>query len=817
VSADLSIGARHGTSTVPGPSSIALVGNPNCGKTTLFNALTGGEQRVGNWPGVTVERKEGKLKLGDEQNTLVDLPGIYGLLASSEDERVARDYILSGEPALVIDIVDASNLERNLFLTTQLLDLRIPLVVVLNMMDLAEANGISVDVEALQRELGCPVVGVSATRKRDARRVLDVAAHAWLQQAEARAAGAVHGAQPQTGAAPAAAAAGPAASLDGPAAPAVPQDPAIERLAVEWEPRLRDEAAALGTNSRWLALKLLERDSWAIDHVAAAGAMSAAEIEAATAALEEALGESADIVLAERRYQFIESVVAQSLVRPELTETRSDKADRIILNRFLGIPIFFVAMYLLFWFTINVGGAFIDFFDMVAGAILVDGFGRILEAIGSPDWLVGILADGVGAGLQTVATFIPVIFAMFLGLSLLEDSGYMARAAFVMDRFMRWIGLPGKSFVPMLVGFGCNVPAIMATRTLENRRDRYLTIFMNPYMSCGARLPVYALFGAAFFGASAGAMTFSLYLAGITVAVLTGLLLKSTLFKGEPSYFVMELPAYHLPRAHTTLRQAWRRTLIFLTRAKYIVPIVAVLAILNTVGTDGTLGNEDTSTSVLSKIGQTVTPVFEPMGVEQDNWPATVGIFTGILAKETVVGSLNSLYSQGAAGEGGEEGYSFWGSIGEAVATIPANLWGAVTSLADPLGLGLVSGSGETVAEEVGASSSIYAGLRAGFSEGKPQAYAYLLFILLYIPCVAAFAAMTREMGLRYTFLSATQIMLTAWSLATLFYQVTVAHDPFWICVALALLVVMVAVLWAMGRRSRALAGRMAVADAEAG
>ena len=766
--------------------TIALVGNPNCGKTTLFNALARRNQHVGNWPGVTVERKEGTFRLGDQQITLVDLPGIYALLASSEDESVARDYILSGEPSLIVNIVDATNLERNLFLTTQLLDMKIPLVVVLNMMDLAEAQGIMIDTRTLREQLGCPVIGIAATNRHHTRGVLTAIERAWAEQR--------------------------------PTETTVEQPPAIERLASSWAERLANVAAALGTNGRWLALKLLERDAWALARTVESGVMTAEQIERETAALEEELHESADIALAEARYRFIESVAERTVSRPRAQETRSDKVDKILLNRFVGIPIFLLAMYLLFWFTINVGGAFIDFFDIAAGTVLVDGFGRLLGGIGSPDWLTTILANGVGAGLQTVATFIPIIFAMFFGLSLLEDSGYMARAAFVMDRFMRWIGLPGKSFVPMLVGFGCNVPAIMATRTLETKRDRYLTIFMNPFMSCGARLPVYALFGAAFFGAAAGAMTFSLYVVGIVVAILTGLLLKSTLFRGEAAYFVMELPPYHTPRMRNILRDAWRRMIVFLTRAKYIVPIVAVLAILNAVGTDGTFGNQDTEKSVLSKIGQSITPVFRPMGVQQDNWPATVGIFTGIFAKEAVVGTLNSLYSQSGTADGDEEhAFSFWSSLGEAFSTIPSNLSGAASSFADPFGFGLVGGSQDAVAEEIGASSSIYTGLRAGFTEGQPQAYAYLLFVLLYLPCVAAFGAMTREMGIRYTMLSTAYLAVTAWSVATLFYQVAVAGNPLWIVVSIALIGLMAFVFWIVGKYARPLTtNRLRITDSTA-
>jgi len=677
-------------------------------------------------------------------------------------------YILSGEPGLVVNIVDATNLERSLFLTTQLIDMKVPLVVVLTMIDLADGQGFQIDVDALSRELGCPVIAVNAGHKREARRALTVIEATWndLQTSTVR----------------------------------VPQRDEVEELASAWAGKLGATARDLGADSRWLALKLMERDAWATSKTVDSGAMTITEISGAVTSLEASLGDSADVALAESRYRFIEGLTKKTLKRPSALVTKSDKADRVILNRALGIPIFLVAMYLLFWFTIILGGAFIDFFDIVGGTVFVDGLGRLLEGMGSPAWLVTILASGVGAGVQTVATFIPIIFAMFLGLTLLEDSGYMARAAFVMDWFMRWVGLPGKSFVPMLVGFGCNVPAIMATRTLENRRDRYMTIFMNPFMSCGARLPVYALFAAAFFGAAAGAMTFSLYLVGIVVAILTGLLLKRTLFKGEPSHFIMELPPYHSPKLGNVMRHSWRRLFLFMTRAKYIVPIVAVLAILNSVGTDGTFGNEDAPNSVLSSIGKTITPVFEPMGVEEENWPATVGIFTGIFAKEAVVGTLNSLYSQEEAAPEEEEGCSFWAGIGDAFRTIPDTLSGVPAGLLDPLGLGVIGEAEDEVAEEVGAGTSVYAGLRAGFSEGRPQAYAYLLFVLLYLPCVAAFGAMTREMGLRYSLLAAAYLAVTSWSVATLFYQITVARSALWMVVSLLLIALMAVVFWAIGR-----------------
>jgi ferrous iron transport protein B len=559
---------------------IAIAGNPNSGKTTMFNALTGSHQRVGNWPGVTVEKKSGSMAIGGAQAEVVDLPGIYSLSSHSEDERVARDYLLSREANLVVNIVDASNLERNLFLTLNLLEMRVPVILVLNMMDLAAKRGMKVDPDALSAALGVPVVPISAIKRGDIGRLKD-------------------------------------------------------RL-----PALLESGKAL---------------------------------------------------------------------------------DTVVLNRYLGIPVFLGVMYLLFWFVINVGGAFIDFFDSAFGAVFVDGFSLLLDGIGSPAWLVALLAGGIGAGIQTVATFVPIMFMMFFMLALLEDSGYMSRAAFVMDRALRAIGLPGKAFIPMIVGFGCSVPAIMATRTLENKRDRYLTVFMVPFMSCGARLPVYALFGAAFFPRNGGLIVLSLYLTGIVLAVATAFMQKSTLFRGEPSPFVMELPPYHAPRLADLLKHAWLRLKVFMFRAgKVIVITVTLLGVLNSIGTDGSFGNEDSENSVLSVVGKAITPVFSPMGIEQDNWPATVGLFTGLFAKEAVVGTLNGLYPHAA--------------------------------------------------------------------------YAYLLFILIYFPCLAALGALVREMGPFFGWVSVIYLTVLAWITATLYYQIASGGQALWIVVALALLGAVIAV-----------------------
>jgi len=442
-------------------------------------------------------------------------------------------------------------------------------------------------------------------------------------------------------------------------------------------------------------------------------------------------------------------------------------------------------MYLMFIWTINLGGAFIDFFDIFFGTIFVDGFGALLGAVGSPEWLTTVLAGGIGGGIQTMATFIPPIGFMFIALSFLEDSGYMARAAFVMDRFMRFIGLPGKSFIPMLVGFGCNVPAIMATRTLESQRDRILTIMMNPFMSCGARLPVYALFAAAFFPAGGQNMVFSLYLIGIGFAVLTGLLLKNTLLKGEVTPFVMELPPYHMPTVKGVLLRAWERLKSFMFRAgRLLMPVFVILSLLNSMGTDGTFGNENSDKSVLSKIGKGISPVFAPMGITEENWPATVGIFTGIFAKEAVVGTLDSIYTQIGMAETSESGaeeesFDFWGGIKEAFATIPANLMDLGGALLDPLGISVGDVSSvETAAEELEVSTGTF-GAMVRLFDGRIGAFAYLLFILLYFPCVAAIAAVYRETNLSWTVFAGAWTTILAYAAATGFYQAaTFARHP---------------------------------------
>ncbi len=738
--------------------TIGLVGNPNCGKTTLFNALTGSKQRVGNWPGVTVEKKSGEYRLSEGTQTsrfeVVDLPGTYSLdvvdREVSLDEQVARDFAHANEADLIVNIVDASNLERNLYLTSQLAEMRVPLLVVLNMVDVAESKGMRVDAEALSRQLGCPVLPVVASEG-----IGIDALKAAINTAVAE--------RPRSTA-------------------LVEYQAALDHAIAGLAPRLQSAAAAGGISPRWLAVRLLEGDDLARR---AAGA----ELAEDAARRAETLGEDLDILVADARYGLANHIARQAVtVSGQVGRDLTDRIDRVVLNRAMGIPIFLGMMYLMFMFTINIGGAFIDFFDQFAGALFVDGFGALLAGLGAPEWVNVALAKGIGGGLRTVATFIPVIGFLYLFLSVLEDSGYMARAAFVMDRFMRWVGLPGKSFVPVIVGFGCNVPAIMATRTLEHKRDRLITIAMAPFMSCGARLPVYVLFAAAFFPHGAQNVVFGLYLIGIVVAVLTGLVLKNSILKGEATPFIMELPPYHLPTVKGILIHSWDRLKSFVLRAgRVIVPMVLVLNFLNAVGTDGSFGNEDSDKSMLAEVGRAIAPAFSPMGLNQENWPAAVGIFTGVLAKEAVVGTLNSAYTalaqRDAAAAGAapadEEAFDLGDAVAGAFATIPANLADALGKWADPLGVEVGDVSDQAaVAEKQEVSTGTFGAMASRF-DGAAGAFAYLLFILLYFPCTAAIAAVYQESGARWTAFVALWTTGMGYGLATLYYQAaSYARDP---------------------------------------
>lgn len=739
------------------------VGNPNSGKSTLFNALTNNNATVGNWAGVTVDKKVGHLTMANAEVELVDLPGLYDLEASGAegfiDEKISRDVLLNDDIDLLLNVVDASQLERNLYLTTQLCELGIPMLLVLNKGDVIEHRGIAIDIDALKAKLGCEVMMISAKASDDVTKVVGA-----LEQ--------------------------------------LSESKTTPHLSMPLDDSIEQALASLGSGRAKAISRLLaheDDEAKQIYNRLIADGHNPAEL------------------LAEGRYQQIGELVNEVVSKPTLLNSVTEKLDHYALSPWTGVPIFLGMMYLTFMFAINVGASFIDFFDIVAGGIFVDGVAEVMGAVGAPEWMTVILSDGVGTGIQTVATFIPVVAFLYIALSILEISGYLARAGFVIEGVMQKIGLPGKAFVPLIVGFGCNVPAITATRTLDTRRERIVTAMMAPFMSCGARLPVYALFVAAFFPDNGQNLVFLLYLIGIVAAVLTGLLLRYTLLPGNASQGFMELPDYEMPSVGAISRRTWQRTKQFVLGAgKTIVVVVTILSVFNSLGTDGSFGNQDSEKSVLSAASQVVTPVFGPMGVKDDNWQATVGVITGIFAKEAVVGTLNSLYSQGAAEEGGE--FSLLGALNDGLATIPENMFGIAWD--DPLGLNIGdSHDVDSMGDEFGFEAATLTNLQANFGT-QAAAFAYLLFILMYTPCAAVLGAMAGEFGGRWTAFCAVYTFVLAYCVATLFYQlsqlaVAPGHSLFHIGIIVTIMVFGVLYLRRAGRKVNQGVGDIPVAIKE--
>ncbi len=687
---------------------IGLIGNPNCGKTTLFNALTGTRQRVGNWPGVTVERKSGDYIHEGEHFTIIDLPGTYSLIAAPEgdslDEQIAQSFILGRDADLLVNVIDAASLERGLYLTSQLFDTGIPFIVALNMVDVARDKGIHVDPQALADVLGCPVVPLVASRGEGLNSLMDVVENRLLK------------------------------GVCTPRPFSYPES--IEALLAN------GRAKTENTGNPPIA--------------------DVMQIEHQTPDL------AAEMIKA--RYLWVDSLIADVQTshrhrKPALSE----RLDDLVLHRILALPVFLGVMYLLFMFAINIGGAFIDFFDQTAAALFVESPRWLLEQMHSPDWLTAFVADGVGGGVQLVASFIPVIACLFLALSFLEDVGYMARAAFIVDRMMRALGLPGKAFVPLIVGFGCNVPSVMAARTLNRESDRLVTSMMAPYMSCGARLTVYALFAAAFFPDNGQNLVFSLYLIGIAVAVFTAFLLRRFMLPAQDTSFIMELPPYLMPTLRNLLMHTWHRLKGFVLRAgKAIVSVVIILNVLSSLGTDGSFGNQNRETSMLSTIGKSITPVFSPMGIDEDNWPATVGIFTGLFAKEVVVGTLDALYSVAPSSSAD---FNLTAALQTAALTIPANITEVFVNAGNPLGLALGDLTDtQAVAQAQAVTLTTIGALQQKF-HGVWGAFSYLLFILLYMPCVATVGAIIKEHGKYWAGFSMLWSFSLAYTLAVSVYQ----------------------------------------------
>lgn len=631
-----------------------LVGNPNCGKTTLFNALTGQNQRVGNWPGVTVEKKTGIFATGTQNVQVTDLPGVYSLSSSTSqaslDETITAQMVAFGEADFIINVIDACYLERHLFLTSQLLELGKPMIIALNMMDIAQSRGICINIKQLSQQLNCPVIAIQAHRQVG----LDLLRQECLKNTL----------NPQ------------------PLTLALPQS--VQDVVTK--------LTQVAITSAFLTYRFLEGAHWMLDtsHVPF-------------------VAEDMDIILADARYSAIHAIVQKVQKKSDRRQAYlTAKLDRLVLNRFAAWPIFLGVMYLMFVCSIHVGTLLQGYLDEVTQLLLVRGPAHVLQQWHSPSWLISMVTNGLGKGLQTTLTFIPVMGLMYFCLAFLETSGYMVRAAFVMDKLMRFLGLPGQAFVPMIIGFGCNVPAIMAARTMHCERERRLTILMSPFMSCSARLAIYAVFVAAFFPNNGANIVFSLYMIGIVMAILTGFLLKKYWFKGQTSPLILELPAYHRPSFARLLRESYVRVRLFLWRAgQLIIPICILLAGFNTLSWGGV--------PLLSKIGQYLTPLFAPMGLHQSNWPATVALITGSLAKEVVIGTLNSLYSS--------TGHSTIGILYQQF-------------------------------------------------DGKAGAYAYLLFILLYIPCISTMAAIRQETTRRWMWFSIGWSLLVAYVVSVAFYQV---------------------------------------------
>jgi len=716
--------------------TIGLIGNPNSGKTTLFNQLTGSRQRVGNWAGVTVERKEGTFSTTENQVTLVDLPGTYSLTTISQqtslDEQIACHYILGGEADLLINVIDASNLERNLYLTLQLLELGVPCVVALNMLDIAKAQHIDIDIPALSAQLGCPVVALISTRGNG------------IEELKS--------------------------AVDSCPAPQDFQRVIYPQVMMQEVATLAAAMPADTTALRrnWLALQMLEGDIYSATHAGNANAL----LPQVQRRLAQQQIDDPALTIADCRYQAIAALCARiSNSHLTLPNKLTQALDKVILNRFLGVPIFLLVMYLMFVMAINIGGALQPLFDVGSATLFIQGTQWVGYMLHFPNWLTLFLAQGIGGGINTVLPLVPQIGMMYLFLSFLEDSGYMARAAFVMDRLMQSLGLPGKSFVPLIVGFGCNVPSIMGSRTLDAPRERLMTIMMAPFMSCGARLAIFAVFSAAFFGQQGASIVFSLYMLGIVVAILTGLVMKHTIMRGEASPFIMELPVYHIPHMKSLLLQTWQRLKGFVLRAGRVIIIASVfIGALNSFSFNGK-AVDSINDSALASVSKVLTPLLTPMGIHPDNWQATVGLVTGAMAKEVVVGTLNTLYTAEKITTAPFDPASFdlWGALTGAVGTTWSNLQStfSVSVLSNPIEAS--KGDGNMSASSMGVMSTQFG--------TAISAYSYLIFVLLYVPCVSVMGAIARETNRNWMTFSILWGLNVAYSLATLFYQAATFTD----------------------------------------
>ena len=643
---------------------IALAGNPNCGKTTLFNALTGSNQFVGNWPGVTVEKKEGKLK-GHKDVTIMDLPGIYSLSPYTLEEVVARNYLINERPDAIINIVDGTNIERNLYLSTQIMELGIPVVMAVNMMDLVEKAGDKIHTDKLSKLLGCEVVEISALKGTGIQKAAEKAISLAERKNEVTP---VH----------------------------------------EFDSKVEDAITAVGTmlgmdipeaQKRFFAIKLLEKDDKIKEQM-----KQVPDVSNEIKALEDAFDDDTESIITNERYVYISSIIGKCVTKGQKGGmTVSDKIDRIVTNRWLALPIFAVVMFIVYYVSITTVGGFLTDWtnDVLFGDIIPPAIEKALVAVNCADWLQGLILDGIVAGVGAVLGFVPQMLVLFIFLAFLEGCGYMARVAFIMDRIFRKFGLSGKSFIPMLIGSGCGVPGVMASRTIESDRDRKMTIMTTTFVPCGAKLPIIALIAGAFFN-NAGWVAWSAYFVGVAAIICSGIILKKTkMFSGEPAPFVMELPAYHMPTVGNVLRSMWERGWSFIKKAGTIILLsTIVLWFLMSFGwVDGKFGMleaEQLNDSILASIGNVIAPIFAPLGWTKagEGWKMAVAAITGLIAKENVVATFGMLFGFAEVAEDGSE------------------IWGNLAQVMTPI-----------------------------------AAYGFLVFNLLCAPCFAAMGAIKREMN----------------------------------------------------------------------
>lgn len=706
---------------------IALAGNPNCGKTTLFNALTGSNQFVGNWPGVTVEKKEGKLK-GHKDVTIMDLPGIYSLSPYTLEEVVARNYLINERPDAIINIVDGTNIERNLYLSTQIMELGIPVVMAVNMMDLVEKAGDKIHTDKLSKLLGCEVVEISALKGTGIQKAAEKAISLAERKNEVTP---VH----------------------------------------EFDSKVEDAITAVGTmlgmdipeaQKRFFAIKLLEKDDKIKEQM-----KSVPDVSAEIKTLEDAFDDDTESIITNERYVYISSIIGKCVTKGQKGGmTVSDKIDRIVTNRWLALPIFAVVMFIVYYVSITTVGGFLTDWtnDVLFGDIIPPAIEKALVAVNCADWLQGLILDGIVAGVGAVLGFVPQMLVLFIFLAFLEGCGYMARVAFIMDRIFRKFGLSGKSFIPMLIGSGCGVPGIMASRTIESDRDRKMTIMTTTFVPCGAKLPIIALIAGAFFN-NAGWVAWSAYFVGVAAIICSGIILKKTkMFSGEPAPFVMELPAYHMPTVGNVLRSMWERGWSFIKKAGTIILLsTIILWFLMSFGwVDGKFGMldaEQLNDSILASIGNVIAPIFAPLGWTKagEGWKMAVAAITGLIAKENVVATFGMLFG---FAEVAEDGAEIWGNLAQVMTPIAA--------------------------------------------------YGFLVFNLLCAPCFAAMGAIKREMNnakwfwfaIGYQCCLAYIVSLCIYQFGTLF---TGGGFGLWTVVAVVLLIAFLYMLFRPYKESKSL------------